>query len=203
MPYNANIPQPTDLLSNSQGDIRNNFSQANTSFGIDHLPFTDASANLGYHKDIHQVPQADPAPIAGINQLYSKLYTPNYAGAVADTQLFNMTGLGGISQLTGNNAILNGGWTWVGGILLMWGQQALTAASTQAGVVTFSTVSATSIPFPNSCFNVQITYKSNAVNNSSTNICVTGNPTNLAFSWAFSGTGANVITSFNWFAIGR
>lgn len=52
MAYNANIPNPGDLLSVSQGDIKNNFSQANTSFGIDHYAFDNTSPNNGFHNKV-------------------------------------------------------------------------------------------------------------------------------------------------------
>ncbi len=50
MSFNPNIPQPSDELSDSQGDILTNFSTSNTSFGIDHYPFADLTANNGKHK---------------------------------------------------------------------------------------------------------------------------------------------------------
>lgn len=50
MTFNPNIPLPTDELSDSQGDILNNFSSSNTSFGIDHYAFSDLTANNGKHK---------------------------------------------------------------------------------------------------------------------------------------------------------
>lgn len=50
--YNPNIPQPTDFLSDSQSAILNNFTQANTSFGIDHYSFADGTANNGKHNKV-------------------------------------------------------------------------------------------------------------------------------------------------------
>jgi hypothetical protein len=50
--YNPNIPQPTDFLSNSQQDMLNNFSQANTTMGVDHYSFDDATANNGKHNKV-------------------------------------------------------------------------------------------------------------------------------------------------------
>jgi hypothetical protein len=52
MTYNPLIPQAGDFLSVSQGQILNNFSKANTSFGIDHYPFSDLTANNGKHNKI-------------------------------------------------------------------------------------------------------------------------------------------------------
>ncbi len=69
MTYNPSIPNPGDLLSTSQGDIKDNFSSANTSFGVDHYAFSDLTANNGKHKFVttpvpspvaHPVTAADP-----------------------------------------------------------------------------------------------------------------------------------------------
>lgn len=52
MSYNPNIPNATDLLSNSQGQLRTNFQTANTSFGIDHYAFADTTPNNGFHNKV-------------------------------------------------------------------------------------------------------------------------------------------------------
>lgn len=52
MPYNPNIPQPTDILSDSQGDLLGNFQALDTSFGIDHYKFSDLTANNGFHNKV-------------------------------------------------------------------------------------------------------------------------------------------------------
>jgi hypothetical protein len=50
--FKNTIPQPNDDLSVSQGDLRLNFQSCNTSFGIDHYPFTDLTANDGKHNQV-------------------------------------------------------------------------------------------------------------------------------------------------------
>jgi hypothetical protein len=50
--YNPGIPLPNDDLSDSQGQILQNFQVANSSFGIDHYPFADQSVNQGKHNQI-------------------------------------------------------------------------------------------------------------------------------------------------------
>jgi hypothetical protein len=47
--YNPNIPIASDDLSDSQGQILQNFNRANSSFGIDHYPFADLTVNNGKH----------------------------------------------------------------------------------------------------------------------------------------------------------
>lgn len=85
MVYNANIPQPGDILSDSQNDLLNNFAQLNTSFGIDHYPFTDNSVNLGEHNQVTQpqiIGAAHPATAAG----QCKLYNMNDLAAIGSLQ---------------------------------------------------------------------------------------------------------------------
>jgi hypothetical protein len=52
MAYNPNIPQPSDLLSVSQGDLLNNNTVSNTIFGVDHYAFSDVSGNAGKHNQV-------------------------------------------------------------------------------------------------------------------------------------------------------
>jgi hypothetical protein len=52
MTYNPNIPQGTDNLSTSQGQMLTNFGLLNTYFGRDHFAFTDGT-NPGYHQQVN------------------------------------------------------------------------------------------------------------------------------------------------------
>lgn len=52
MVYQPLIPLPTDLLSTSQGDIKTNFTAANTIFGVDHYAFDNATASKGFHNTV-------------------------------------------------------------------------------------------------------------------------------------------------------
>lgn len=52
MPFVANLPQPTDFLSNSQEDLRQNNLQLDASFGIDHYTFSNATADNGKHNQV-------------------------------------------------------------------------------------------------------------------------------------------------------
>lgn len=52
MPFVPNIPQPTDFLSASQEDLRQNNLQLDTSFGIDHYTFSNLTVNNGKHNQV-------------------------------------------------------------------------------------------------------------------------------------------------------
>jgi len=50
--FRSTIPQPNDDLSVSQGDLLLNFQSCNTSFSVDHYPFTDLTVNDGKHNQV-------------------------------------------------------------------------------------------------------------------------------------------------------
>ncbi len=52
MAYLTNIPLSTDLQNVTQGQILGNFTQLNTSFGIDHYPFTTNGSLTGFHNQV-------------------------------------------------------------------------------------------------------------------------------------------------------
>lgn len=208
MSYNPNIPTPTQNLSVSQGFLKINFITSNTSFGKDHYPFDDGTVNNGYHKDVHIVKRAgDPATVADTLITFSKDYTPNTTGGVADTQLFARTALGGISQLTGN-LVGDDGWCWCGGILVQWG--IATAASTGSfssgtatGTVTFKDRVTGAIPFPTSCFVVIPGTRNNVAPSGSRYAGITIlSKANTNFTWSCNGS-SNAADGFFWIAIGN
>jgi hypothetical protein len=65
MPYNANIPQATDQISDSQNDILQNFESILTLVDVNHVTFDDP--NQGKHFLVEMPQQAGPAfaPPAG------------------------------------------------------------------------------------------------------------------------------------------
>jgi hypothetical protein len=53
MAFKNNIPQAEDFLNiTSQPDLLGNMAQLDISFGVDHYPFSDASANNGFHNQV-------------------------------------------------------------------------------------------------------------------------------------------------------
>lgn len=203
-----NIPNASDLLSDSQVDIKENFGYLATTLGQDHqIAFgdTDTASGEGYHKVIHYVKQgANPAAIASVLQMYSKDYTPNFTGATPDTQLFTRTGAGGISQLTGNDANTDG-WCWLGGILLQWGRKTGLSGSwpTTAQTLTFKDRGPSNhgIPFPNNCFAVVTSFI--GPTSSSTGDISINSISTLNFVWQFSGSSGASFNGFYWVAIGN
>lgn len=74
MVFKANIPQPNDNLSDSQGDLLGNMQQLDNTYGVDHYKFSDPTANNGFHNTVTTpliIGSTDPTTAVGINKLYS------------------------------------------------------------------------------------------------------------------------------------
>jgi hypothetical protein len=73
MTYDPAIPQSDDIVSTSQPELLENFTQLNTVFGVNHVAFNDATANKGKHKWVALVEQAT-SPVSQDNEylIYSK-----------------------------------------------------------------------------------------------------------------------------------
>lgn len=211
--YDPNIPFANNAPRDDQPVMQQNAASIQGIITVDHENF--GSTTNGYHTIVHQRTGAGtqnmtrsgpgaaytntPASIPSVNQLIAGLYTPDFLGATPDTQLFNITGVGGISQLTGNNTSQDG-WCWCGGILIQWGivSQVFASGST-TGTVTFTTRT-NCIPFPNNCFvvtaNPLVSFASLPAISASINIrqstlssskfdyqFVTGSPGYIGFFW--------------------
>jgi len=164
--YDPNIPAANNAPRNDQPVMQTNAASIQGIISVDHENF--GIPTNGYHTLIHQRTGAGtqnvtrsgpgavyanlPASIAGVNQIFAGLYTPDFTGTSSDTQLFNLTGNGGISQLTGDQTTQDG-WAWLGGILIQWGviSMAFPSGST-TGTVIFKDRVFGAIPFPNNCF---------------------------------------------------
>jgi len=73
MTYDPAIPAPADLMSVSQGDLLENFSELNTQFGVNHVEFNDSGADKGKHKFCSFVEQSDdPSAKSDECIIYSK-----------------------------------------------------------------------------------------------------------------------------------
>ena len=155
--YKPDIPQASDIIAISQGDILGNFTYLQESVGKDHNMTDSSNPALtnpdGYHTVIHHVTQvADPAVIAAVGQIYTKNVT---VGITTDTQLFFESGLGVISQLTGGNSSGMNGYIYLPGPVLV--QWSLTTIPGTTITPTFP------IPFPTACFGVVATANNTAI----------------------------------------
>lgn len=182
--YTNNIPFATHDPSADQPIMLQNTNSTSNIWLTDHHGFND---NLGgYHTIIHQDPQSDPTPIPGINQIYVKT-------VLGDTQLFSMTGGGGISQLTGGSASASG-FQYLGNVLLQWGT-GVTATLPSSTTITYPKAFTTSV------FNVQATFISSIAGASGNRIWIEVFNVGLTTFEVATLSTANE-TGFYWLAIG-
>src|SRR5512147_851600 len=134
--YQPGIPTGTVDLDVDYLNIQNNFTQANTSFGVDHVPFDTNTLDepAGYHESIHFVPFSttvtnppnnqpvvSPTATSGFGQLFSSQIND---GINLDESLYFLTGGNRLTQLTRNFqpvASANGYTFLPGGLILQWG----------------------------------------------------------------------------------
>lgn len=218
--YTRDIPFSSHNPSVDQPDMQINNNSIQDIIAVDHYGFNDGDNFSGYHKIIHEPPQGiwdpvtrtgNPAAIAGLQETFALSYTPDYTNAVTDTQLFSMTGGGGLSQLTGSSSTTDG-WQWIGGVLIQWGKVPPPAATggnvssgTAIGAVVFRDRGPvnTGIPFPQACFSIVATpiFTAIATSTRASVISIQTPFQNTGFTWALTGDQTSFV-GFTWIAIG-
>ena len=186
MTYNPSIPQPTDLISTSQGQILTNFTQLNTQFAGDHVAFNTGSSNgNGHHKKVSFDASITPAAPTGTQ---SVLYPKTVGSAI---QLFFQTASETI-QITGGSAVpAQTGSVWLPGkILLNWGVGVATTGGTVNSFVT---------GFPTACWGVTMSIQSNTVSSLHSVWCSTDPPSTTQFTAKSDSSSLKIF----WYAIGN
>lgn len=191
MAYDPNIPQPTDDLSDSQVSLLANFQQLDTSFGINHYAYSDASSSNGKHKKV-DFPAVTTivAPVGAASVIWPKDVTgvssPFFSNSVGDSVLWRG---GSTNGLVVETISTNGRLNLPDGFRMKWGQGNFSGTGT-TGTVTYAqqftstTFSVIVTPFGGSGAIVRITAQSAT-----------------AFTVTRSGDSTNNLL-FNWIAIG-
>jgi len=139
MTYNNAIPQPTDLISVSQGDLLTNFSQLYTVLAQDHIELDDGTvANRGKHKQV-TLPELGAGPATAASEM--AIYTKDVGGT---TRLFYRPPSSGTEvQMTGPlTQATNGTCLIVGGVKLVWGKGTVPSGGNNVAVTFVSAFSA-------------------------------------------------------------
>ena len=169
MAYNPNIPQSTDFLSVSQGDILNNFTALSTYLNVNHVDFN--GADQGKHKWVtFPVQSGNPpivfnagelavysflSPVTGVNELY--INKTNQVTVVQNTITASILST---SSAPANNS---SGWSYLpSGILIKWGNGNANGNT----AITFPV--AATIPVFNQVFSVQLTTYANSAADTNT-----------------------------------
>jgi hypothetical protein len=147
MTYNANIPQPTDQISDSQSDLLNNFGSINTFVNVNHVAFDDP--NQGKHFFV-EMPQQAGAPNTALGEVGLYCLASAY-GANAPTLVYRQENKGTQIEIASANLAATG-WTFLpSGLLVKWSSGNAVAVNgagtilypTGAAIPAFGTVFAT------------------------------------------------------------
>ena len=221
--YQPGIPTGTVNLDVDYQNIQNNFSQLDTSFGVDHLPFSNQTAQNGYHKPIHfnpfsttvtnppnnyvaasATPASTPVATPGFGQLFSCQVND---GINLDESLYWKSGGNRLIPLTRNLTPVsntNGFTCLPGGFVMLWARVALGSAQGQRFTVPFNTTAG--MNFPNDCFTLQVSLicKNGGTNSSDNTLCVVdGTISKNSFQIQYNGIGNNSYVGFFYWAIGN
>ena len=197
MSYNPAIPQATDLISVSQGDLLNNFTVSNNVFGVDQYEFDFSggdpapydiavAGDKGKARQTTLVRVSADIANAGANEI--GLYNKNDGSGVQQLYMRRNSG-GSVIQMTGSTIPGVPGMTFLpGSTTMMWGTFTYSGSSSLQGYVS-SFVTATYV--------VMLTPLNSAAAASST--WISGNSTS-GFTVTNSGTVSNA--SWQYLAIG-
>lgn len=201
--YQPSIPTGTVPFNEDYQNIQNNFSQLNTTYGVDHVAY-NVALNNGYHKSVHLVPVSTIASNPPNNQPINGYTATGGIGQILNAQindginmdeaLYFLTGGNRLIQLTRNFvpvASTNGYTMLIGGLILQWG----TSTKTTGGSTSFP------IAFPANCFGVLCTVFEN---NSNRHFVFVQTKSLSAFTVASRDSGGNdESNTFFWAAIGN
>jgi len=119
MAYNENIPQATDKLSVSQGQLLANFQAIKTLIDVNHEDF--AVAAQGKHKQVDFTDQTSNLPItvAATTRTMYLATEPSFPNL--GQQLYLKNSAGNLIALTGSQTGLSSGWTFLpSGLKMAW-----------------------------------------------------------------------------------
>ena len=205
MPYNKRIPQPKDKKSDSQLDIKDNFTSINDSFSVDHVEFNDT--NQGKHnKVILRVLENDPETVSDESCVFCKKNDEGLAslyfrdeGNADVVSLFS----GGSSEDSVNDSVGLGpdGWSALpGGLLLKWGKWAGVSFTNATSTVVKSFPTGADIPVFTDIYSVKLSTSSSRSESSDTKLKQHNN-TSLSI-YVQTNNNRSVVSDITYFVVG-
>lgn len=197
MAYQPTIPTGLIDLDQDYLNIQGNFQQLDTTFGIDHFAFSNATTSNGIHKQV-SLPLSSSPPILPAADLV--LYARNENGIPAlwiKNSTLDLPVSGPTSA--GNNGYVS----MFGGIIMQWGIVPIPTGSAIGGLVTFL-LTGNNIDFPNAIFhiNLQLIGKTPPTASSNNSLFVEPGYDKTHFNWIYRG-GSDDFTKLFWIAIGN
>ena len=196
MTYDPNVPTGVVPLNIDYQNLQNNFQALDTVFAVDHVTYSNATPQRGYHTSIHMNPVSSGGPVVppaatpNYGQIFSESVNDNFS---TDTTLYFLTGGNKLIQLTRNvqpSAAINGYTFFPGGIIFQWGRVTNPGSG---GSVTFPQ------SFKAALFNIQLTIQDDSGNQRAA-VRSTIPPTLTGFNYFCSSSG---IAFLYWTAIGN
>lgn len=192
--YQPGIPTGTVNLDVDYQNIQGNFQQLDTTYGTDHVAYSQATNN-GYHNIIRLVPHAIPSAISGIGQFFTQTIND---GINSDQALYYLSGGNRQVQLTRNfqptNGI-NGSSFLPGGLILNWGTATINTLGTPTNITFNQAVTSGVYSITIGCINT------GGNSPSANNVFIKdGSVTNSGFTVTNSSSGT--VTKIYWMAIG-
>lgn len=148
MAYNPSVPQATDLVSQSQDDILNNFTAIKTLVDINHVTFD--AVGEGKHAFV-QFPVQSPVPTTGAGEV--GLYSQTSAITGNPELVFAPESAATTYEFTSATKNSTGFTMLPSGIIIKWGTGTVGANTT--AVATFD--AAAGVPAFTTVYNVQVT----------------------------------------------
>lgn len=152
--YNPNIPQGTDNLSTSQGQILNNFGKLDSIFDTNHYKYSySTTAYQGKHRKV-DFPETTTSgsPTGTASVIYPKdvsgVSSPYFENAVGGSVLWRGGSTNGLATISTGSGVSNGYLLLPNGIKFIWGHS---PNPIDNGTITFAGGG-----FSTNCFNVQI-----------------------------------------------
>lgn len=131
--YNPNIPQASDKLSVSQGDLLNNMGALEALIDVNHIDFGSVGAGKHFFVEF-PVPGSTPVTVANEIGLFSRAspYGTNAYGANSPQLVIQQQSGGLFYEFSSYGSDANGLWTVLpSGMLLKWGQNQISATPNQ------------------------------------------------------------------------
>lgn len=148
MAYKNNIPQGSDVLSQSQDDILNNFAGIKTLVDVNHVTFD--AADQGKHTFL-ELPVQSPVPTTGAGEVGLYCQTSTLSGN--PELVFSHQSAGSTYEFTSAVKNETGYAILPSGIIMKWGSGTVNANTT--AVATFAT--GTGVPEFTTVYNVSVT----------------------------------------------
>lgn len=163
MAYNNAIPQGSDKLSVSQGDLLNNFAAISTMLQVNHVNFN--GANQGKHKLVTFTDQTSSLPVT-VGSDIDMYLADDPAYPTLGAQMWFRNGSGGKIPWTAARTNASGYSYLPSGIIMAWTQLTWVAAGANTADLDSSSFGATFPGFQTAVYNVQLTSATanNAIN---------------------------------------